>query len=44
MKRGSQEGVRLHTIHRSSGQTRVWEIPQAFFTVCEVNAFDTEGE
>ena len=38
-----QEGVRVHTIHRETGVARVWQLPMAFFTHYDGNAYDTEG-
>ena len=37
-----QDGVRIHTISRTTGKVRVWHLPTAFFANYG-NAFDTEG-
>ena len=37
-----QDGVRIHTISRSTGQARVWQLPLAFCAYVG-NAYDTEG-
>ena len=37
------EGVRLHTIERSTGLARIWELPHTFLAMYACNAFDTEG-
>ena len=39
----TQESVRLHTINRTTGKSRIWEIGLTFYTQLIANAFDTDG-
>ena len=39
----SQDGVRIHTISRETGQLRIWPLPMAFLAYYDGHAYDTEG-
>ena len=36
--------MRIHTISRSTGKSRIWQITAAFFSYYIVNCFDDQGE
>ena len=37
------DGVRMHTINRVTGRSRIWELTTLFWAVLIVNVFDTDG-
>ena len=41
--RRRQNGVRVHTIDRSTGQARIWELGATFFCNNMCNIYDAEG-